>query len=315
MKERVLQRFYTLVTITLGLVLPLIALADDTGTRTFHIEGIATTGPNDVCGEPQWLLPAPLPPDLHGTFVGEYNPAPDAVDALPLTPTNCDDTILLASTVDQAFNATMGWPDADPRIKNIPLWEAPIIVGPDGLRSAVPPLGILPPNPFPPTKSNPNDPLTLGTWLRARGNMTIKCKADGSASVKIRFQNLIPNGVYSMWAAWKTIPPGASIPTLVPLPLGGVPNALVPDPYGRATFERDLAICPMDPTPDGSQMLFADLAWHSDGNLYGGVPEMPLNTVEFSAPDGTIFSSPLTTGPVTHDQVGFPITVSKAPRE
>lgn len=317
MKMHQLSRSYLFLffAIVASVALPLTALADDAGTRTFHIKGIAITGANDVCGEPQWLLPAPLQPTLHGTFVGEYNPAPDAVDALPLTPTNCDDDILVATTVDQVFNAAVGVPDADPRIKNIPLREVPIIVAPDGLRSAVPPLGAVPPNPFPPTKSNPNDPITLGAFLSARGHMTIKCKADGSASVKISFRNLIPNGVYSMWAAWKTTPPGAPGPTLVPLPLGGVPNALVPDKHGRATFKRDLDLCPMDPAPDGSQLLFADLAYHSDSNLYGAVPEMPFNTVEFRAPDGTIFSSALTTGPVTHDQVGFPITVSSVIQE
>src|SRR5680860_114228 len=300
-----------LMAITASAAPPVVSLADAAGARTVHVRGINSTGVNERCDEPLFFMPAPLPTTLHGAFVGEFDPTPGAVAALPLTPANCDNNSLLATTTDAEFLAAAGLTDADPGIKNIPLREVPIIFAPTGLSGAVPPLGALPPNPFPPVKSAPNDPITLGKWLRARGHMTIKCRANGSASVNASFRNLVPNGVYSMWGLWLTTPPGAPGPTLVPLPFGGVPNALVPNRHGRATFQRRLALCPMDSAPDGSQLTIATLAFHSNGSLYGGVPELAAGNVEFTRPDGTIFNTSLAPGTVDHDQMEFPITVLK----
>ncbi|MGH8628926.1 MAG: hypothetical protein ACREYC_27960, partial [Gammaproteobacteria bacterium] len=218
--------------------LPPVVLGDDADTRTVRIKGIGSTGVNERCGEPVFSLPPPLPPDFRGALVGEFDPTPGAVAAIPLTPTNCDKNILLASTTDPVFLDATRVPDADPRIKNIPLRDAFVTVTRDGVRASIPRLGALPPNPIPPVKSEPNDPITLGTWLKARGHMTITCKEDGSARVRARFEKLIPNGVYTMWGLWKTTPPGAPGPMLVPFPLGGVPNSLVPDEDGDATFKR-----------------------------------------------------------------------------
>lgn len=299
--------------IVASVALPLDAFAAGPTVGTFRIQGVGSTGVNERCGEPLFSLPPPFPPDFHGAFVGEFDPTPGAVAAIPLTPTNCDDDILLATSTDPVFLGGAGLPDADPRIKNIPLRDALVIATPDGVRTSIPPLGALPPNPIPPVKSEPNDPITLGTWLNARGRMTITCKEDGSARVRARFEELIPNGLYTMWGLWKTTPPGAPGPTLVPIPLGGVPNALVPNQDGNATFRRKLALCPMDLAPDGSQLMIATLAYHSDGNLYGGVPELAVGEVEFRAPDGSTFTSNLAPGTVDHDQMEFPITVSRFP--
>ncbi len=291
-----------------------IASPQGRGSRTAHIRGIAVTGPNDLCGEPIWFMPAPIPTTLHGTSVGEFDPSPGAVNALPLSPANCGGDVLLATHTDPAFLAAIGFPDSDPRIRNIPLRQVPVTVTPNALRTTIPPLGALPPNPFPPTKSNPNDAITLGMWLSAGGEMTINCRASGSASLEAQFERLVPNGIYSMWAVWKTTPPGAPGPGLIPLPLGGVPNVFVANKQGRGNFERELSLCPMDLTPDGSQFLFVSLAYHSDGQLYGAVPELPAGSVGFFATDGGIFTSNLPAGLVNHDQVEFAITVSPIPR-
>ncbi|MGH8593153.1 MAG: hypothetical protein ACREV3_04665 [Gammaproteobacteria bacterium] len=315
MKMHQLSRLYLfhLFAIVASVALPLDASAAGPTVGTFRIQGIGGTGFNERCGEPRFSLPPPFLPDFHGAFVGEFDPTPDAVAAIPLTPTNCDDDILLATTTDPVFLGAAGLPDADPRIKNIPLRDALVIVTPDGVRASIPPLGALPPNPIPPVKSEPNDPITLGTWLKARGHMTITCKEDGSARVRARFEKLIPNGVYTMWGLWKTTPPGAPGPMLVPFPLGGVPNSLVPDEDGDATFKRTLALCPMDSAPDGSQLLFAALAYHSDSSLYGGVTGLALGNVEFRAADGSTFTSNLAPGTIGSDQIEFPITVSRFP--
>lgn len=285
------------------------ASAQGIPTRTAHINGVAVTGPNDICGQPIWSMPAPLPPTIHGTSVGQFDPTPGALNALPLSPANCGGSILLATHTDPAFLAQIGFPDSDPRVRNIPLRQVPVIVAPNGLRLTIPPLGVLPPNPFPATKSSPGDPITLGAWRQATGSMEIMCPAAASPSVNFRFADLVANGIYSVWAVWKTTPPGAPGPGLIPLPLGGVPNIFVADKQGNGAFERDLAVCPLDLTPDGSQFLFVSVAYHSDGGLYGAVPELPAGSVQVLSSTGTIFSTNLPAGLVNHDQVEFAVTV------
>lgn len=316
MKVQQFSRSYVFLffAIVASAALPLDAFAAGPTTGTFRIQGVGSTGFNERCGEPLVRLPPPTPPDFHTAFVGEFDPTPGAVAAIPLTPTNCDKDILLATTTDPVFLGATGLPDADPRIKNIPLRDVFVIATPDGVRASIPRLGALPPNPFPRVKSEPNDPITLGTWLKARGRMTINCRKDGSARVRANFVNLIPNGVYTMWGIWNTTPPGAPGPTLVPIPLGGVPNALVPDEDGDATFRRKLALCPMDPTPDGSHLTIATLVYHSDSNVYGAVPDLATGNVEFRAPDGSTFTSNLPPGTGGHNQMQFLITVSRFSR-
>ena len=303
-----------LLTGLLILTLPGIASAEHNKRKSVRIKGINVTGANRLCGEAVMQLdgiPAPLPTDLGGEFVGEYDPTPGAVDAIPLSATNCDDDIVLSTYTDDVFLGTLGIPEADDRIVNLPLRNVPVNATPDGIRIALPPQGVLPPNPFPPTRSNPAGEITLGDWLDARGSMKLKCYSNGTAYVKIRFRNLIPNGIYSMWGLWATTPPGAPGQTFVPLPFGGVPNGFVPNKRGRATFERKLAFCPLNTTPDGSSLLFVSTAFHSDGNLYGATPELPAVPIKFLDTDGTVFQSTLPPGVVDHDLMNFPINASR----
>ena len=300
---------FLLLTGLIILNLPAIAVAD----HLARIKGLNVTGTNRLCGEAVMQLndiPAPLPVDFGGDFVGEFDPNPAAVDAIPLSPTNCDDDILLATYTDNGFIDPLGIPEADDRIVNIPLRNVAVNATPDGVRLTLPPQGVLPANPFPPTKSGSNDDITLGDWLKTRGTMIFTCRDDGTATVRIYFRNLIANGVYSMWALWATTPPGAPAATLVPLPFGGVPNAFVPDKNGRGFFQRELAYCPQDTTPDGSLLLFVATAYHSDGSIYGATPELPAVPISFLDGDGTIFQSTLPPGVVDHDQMNFPINAS-----
>lgn len=291
--------------VVIGIVLPLVAMADHNETRRYFIRGDAVTGINDLCGLPVFNLPVPagLPPTIRATNLGEYNPGETL--PIPLSPENCSDDIIVSTTTDTAFLAAAGIPDVDPRIKNIPLREVPVVTGLDGSRSAVPSLGQVPGNALPPTKSNPNGPITLGQWLSARGVMHLRCRANGTAKVRIELSNLIPHGIYTMWGVWNTTPPGAPNAQIVPVPLGGIPNAVVPNVRGRASFVRELASCPKDVTEDGSQMMFATLAYHSDANMSGAVPEVGAAPSSFVAEDGTRFSSTFAPGAVTHDHVVF----------
>ena len=287
--------------IALLTLLPITAAASN--YRHFHANGRAATGINDLCGAPIFNLDVPVgfSPNFHARVVAEYDP--NGALPIPLSPNNCDNDIVLATYTDPGFLAAVGLPDIDDRLKNIPLKQVPVISAANGTRSQIPTLGSVPGNAFPPTKSDPNNTITLGDWLRARGHMALTCRADGTARIKLRYRNLIPNGVYSVWALWNTIPPGAPGGRIVPLPLGGIPNVIVPDIHGRATFVRELASCPKDMTPDGSIIMFIDLAFHSDNNLSGAFPQITPTPTLFKAADGEIFSSPLVPGAVTHDHV------------
>jgi len=281
------------------------------GNRHYFERGIAVTGLNDLCGAAVFSLPLPagMPPTFHAATLGEY--APQEELPFPLSSNNCHEDIVVTTHTDPSFIAATGLPDVDTRLKNIPLREVPVISNPDGSRSALSTLNRVPGNALPPTKSNPNDAITLGGWLNARGLMHLRCKADGSARINLRFRNLIPNGVYSLWGLWNSTPPGSPRARLLPVPLGGIPNVLVPDSRGHATFTRNLASCPKDVTADGSVMLFIDLAYHSDNNVSGVFPQITATPTKFKTADGTVFSSPLITGAVTHDQVLFLISGEK----
>ncbi len=293
------------------LLLPTVTFATHDGSRQFFDRGVAVTGINDLCGSPVFNLPVPegLPPTIRATMLGEYNPEGEL--PIPLSPTNCNDDIVVTTYTDLNFLTRTGQPDIDSRLKNIPLREVPVISKPDGSRSVVPTLDSVLGNALPSTKSNPNDTITLGNWLNAGGRMYLRCKTDGTAKVKLRFKNLIPNGVYSVWGIWNTTPPGASKARLFPVPLGGIPNVVIPDSRGRATFSRELASCPKDVTENGSIMLFIDLAYHSDSNLSGAFPQIGAAPTKFKMVDGTEFSSPLVPGAVTHDHVLFLISGEK----
>lgn len=273
------------------------------------IQGIPVTGINELCGAPVFNLPlpSPLPPTLRATNVGQYNP--DGPLPVPLSPTNCSSDIVLATTTDPGFLAATGTPDANPGVKNIPLRQNFVITGNDGSRSQVPSLDEVPGNALPPTRSNPDNAITLGQWLKVKGTLTIKCRANGKRTVEGRFTRLIPHGIYTMWGVWTTTPPG---PPIVAVPLGGIPNALVPDRRGNALFFRELASCPMGETEDGSVMLFITLAYHSDSELNGALPEIGGVTTTIQPSSGDAFTTTFVPGVATHDAMEFPVNVDIA---
>lgn len=260
--------------------------ADDSDVTV--IKGVAVTGANRLLGQPVWDLGAPF--GLGGfNFVFGFNPgAPVPIDLDPLTPLDT----LVATGFDP--NLTVVPPFAivpDPALLNIPLRDVPIIVAPDGTRGPVP--SVLDVPGFLPSKSLPNAPITLGEWLEARGKLRIKCYDDGTATVKVNLRNLIVNGVYTLWGVFGLDSSGDGMEdTIVPVALGGVPNVMIADKNRKAHITRTVNFCPLD--EPGLKTI--NIAWHSDGNTYGGVPELPL----LGLPGGVI----------THDQVNFPINVA-----
>lgn len=72
-------------------------------------------------------------------------------------------------------------------------------------------------------------------------------------------RNLIPDGVYTMRGHW-----AEPIGELLTVPFGGLPNTIVPDDTGSVEFCRELAFCPLDLAPDGSELQFLSLNYIDD---------------------------------------------------
>ena len=133
--------------------------------------------------------------------------------------------------------------------------------------------------PFEPMKLEPTESyqkgstlgLTLGDWLKATGSGSYAC--DGQkATIKASFQNLVPNGVYTMWNFIGAEPPTDPWQGLV-WPLGkrdGSQSVFKADAQGNAAFEQVVEPCLQ---LSGTQSLAGlAIAWHSDGQTYGFSP-------------------------------------------
>jgi len=283
--------------------------------RTWKIMGTAVTGANDVCGEPQWVMPPPLLPDQHFTLIGKFNEADDAKNSIPLTKEIClDESTVLATHSNSALNALGGFPDADDRMKNRPLRSVPVKALPDGTRMTLPAMADTDGNPFPPTKNQPDNPITVGDWLKAQGKMTIWCYPNGYSKVKAKFRHLVPNSVYSLVATWLTIPPGETLPTFASIAFGGVPNVLSSNSRGNAVFVRELSYCPMDVAPDGSVIMFANLGYHADGMPHGVFQQTITELDRVLSDEGEVFLTAKPPGVITLPHVQFPITITPQPK-
>lgn len=114
--------------------------------------------------------------------------------------------------------------------------------------------------------------LTLGEWFAAKGSGTYTCKS-GVGTVDFAFENLIPNGVYTMWHDFMVWPPTEPFIGTYDLPFGardGSENTFVSAADGSAIYQRTISPC-LQLT---GEHLLADLglAWHSDGKTYGPLP-------------------------------------------
>lgn len=106
------------------------------------------------------------------------------------------------------------------------------------------------------------NPITFGDWCMAKATGTVKVKVKGeknTSKVVLHFSGLIPNTLYTVWQINNGIG-GADGP------FGGIPSAFVSDEDGNAKFTRDLPF-------DAIEVIdFLDVVYHSDHNVYGGIP-------------------------------------------
>jgi len=253
--------------------------------QTVMIKGRVVTGTNRFLEQPLTDFGAPL-----GT-VGFSNIAahnPSGGQPIPLTP----DTPLsarLATYVDPVFLDFIGMTpaDVDPAKLNILIQDVPVNVDPVGSQRS-PLKGILQSSQAQPSLAEPSTHIILADWMQAQGTALIKCWIGGirANTIKIALKGFLPNRLYTIWAIL-----GGN--ELTPLPLGGLPNAIVTDSHGNASFERVLNFCPFRVKPGDRPLLLIDVVFHSDQQLYGAVPDLP-------------FAS-LFTGTINHTQYEFQI--------
>ena len=122
--------------------------------------------------------------------------------------------------------------------------------------------------PFGPYPKGQDLGMTLGEWLAAGGQGTYTVTGD-RAKLDMTYENLVPNGVYTVWCTRVSFPPNIEI---VDKPCGaadGSQNSFVADAEGNGHFELELPTLPASSAETSSVIA---IAYHSDGQTYGAHP-------------------------------------------
>jgi hypothetical protein len=111
--------------------------------------------------------------------------------------------------------------------------------------------------------------FTLQDWVSAEGHGVYTVRGD-RARLDVVFENLVPNGVYTLWCNEATMIPAFGV--LSEAPCGhasGSENTFIADANGHAEFSVEI-----DPFPPSTERSFPSLgvAYHSDGQTYGHRP-------------------------------------------
>lgn len=246
----------------------------DTENKKMVVKSEIATGVNKILDHPirdhGVILGIPLG-TLGFSELGEYNP--DGNEPFPLT-SETDEDAILATFLDPNFVAAIGFDpnDIDPSFINVPLQKVKTLSesrGPDGLpivgRETLP--GILNTAPFQPSIAAPHNDVTLKQWMRAKGKGIFKCDDKGKGSVELKMKDLLPNRLYTVWAANVSAAIGP-----FNQPLGGAPSAVASDDEGNGYFKRKLNFCPLEVNAEtNTQLAWVMVALHSDHMAYGGV--------------------------------------------
>jgi len=254
-------------------------------TKVFR--AVVATGTNRLFGKPLWDLGSLG--TQGATNVAAHNP--NGREPIPLT-SDMPGSTVLATYVDPGNLAEMNLkPDVlDPSTINVPLRDVKVLADLAG-RERVALKGILQmPNATDPSQAEPAGPITLADWRKARGKATIRC-ADRSSEVLLELRGLIPNRLYTAWGIFRG-------PVPIPVSLGGAPCSFVTNSRGSARFQRMLSFCPLHSTPGQPPFLFIEILYHSDQQVYGLVPALPMAGLHIGA--------------VVHTQLEFPVNVVPA---
>ena len=114
--------------------------------------------------------------------------------------------------------------------------------------------------------------LTLGDWYSAEGKGSYTC-VDGRGEIDLEFNNLVSDGVYTIWHAFVAMPPTTPFIGTYDLPIGardGSESVFFANNDGKAQFTRSFAPC-LQMTGEHLAGMLA-LNWHSDSKTYGVLP-------------------------------------------
>ena len=114
--------------------------------------------------------------------------------------------------------------------------------------------------------------LKLGQWLSGSGDGEYRCE-DGTGRIDVRFRSLVPDGVYTMWHWFVSIPPTVPFNGIYGVPLGdrdGSQSVFRADRRGDVRYVREFQPC----LQLSGEHLASALAinWHSDGQTHGPLP-------------------------------------------
>lgn len=120
-------------------------------------------------------------------------------------------------------------------------------------------------------------PITLGEWLRAKGEVTIKLirfdEVQGGfthAKFDFEFRDLLPESVYTVWAVRPRNAPSQTQAQRPVAPLG-IPNVIRTDRHGNV----DVSFIVRNPFPDpktdtfGHRIAGLNIVFHSDAQNWG----------------------------------------------
>ncbi len=112
--------------------------------------------------------------------------------------------------------------------------------------------------------------FTLGEWLSASGSATLTCEGE-NGMLRAEFENLVPNGLYTMWNFFA----GQQLAKFhtYDLPVGlpdGSESIFTADGKGYALYEASFTPCLQGTTPQ--LMAGLAIAYHSDGMTHGYEP-------------------------------------------
>jgi hypothetical protein len=114
-----------------------------------------------------------------------------------------------------------------------------------------------------------NDPITLGTWVKAQGILSVELSDDATEAIfNIKCTGLIPNGLYTIMSLREN-DFNVTEPTR-PGPLG-IPNVMVTDPFGNGQYHAVMPNPFPDPNSVGSNRIInVILLWMAYQRNYGG---------------------------------------------
>jgi hypothetical protein len=110
--------------------------------------------------------------------------------------------------------------------------------------------------------------VSMGEWLASTGSGTYTVAGE-KTELDLSFENLVPNGVYTLWCVTITAPPSFRIVDIACGNPYGTENTVIADAQGGA--QARLMTTTMPDAAEG-YMPAVVMAYHSDGKTYGEFP-------------------------------------------